>query len=393
MNPAISARSPTSAVVRSQATVMSLVDGSLDLEPSATGPVKIATRNRSVIALPESTEASRLVPEAPACSFPRPTYPPGGAEGWEAHPSTLVLMADQRIERAEQLAALGRHNEVLEILADPGLAEDPDASRMRVFALLNTDRPAEAHREADHLVAIDPDSPLSFLARSYSWERLERPWESLRDARSAVSRAPHVPLFRSRLATCLARSGQLDEAHSEVGWVLSQEPDDPDHWVLLGRVYYHLNRLDEAEGAVLEALRLDAQNTEAKLLLAGVQAEGKGRTNESIETLIDVLRANPAEASIRQMLLDVAFPRQLPWEFLIILMGLAVMLGGVVAVPLALTYGGVVAYRYRKLTPQLRAMVWAEPTTRRRMQVAIVVWTLGVVGTFAAGLYLGLLAR
>lgn len=302
-------------------------------------------------------------------------------------------MADRRIERAEQLASLGRHDEVLTVLTDPALVSDPDATRMRVFALLNLDRPTEAHREADRLVALDPDSPLSFLARSYSWERLDRPWDSLRDARTAVSRAPHIPLVRSRLATCLARSGQLDEAHEEVGWVLTQEPDNPDHWVLLGRVYYHLNRLEEAEGAVLEALRLDAENTEAKVLLAGVQAEGTGRTGESIETLIDVLKSNPGEASIRQMLLEVAFPRQLPREILIVLIGIAIMLGGFVAVPLAVTYGAVVAYRYRKLTPELRSMVWAEPSTRRRMQVAIAVWCLGVLGAIAAGLYLGLVAR
>lgn len=302
-------------------------------------------------------------------------------------------MADQRIRRAEQLASLGRHDDVLAMLSDPGLNGNPDAARMRVFALLNLDRPNEAHHEAGRLVAMAPDSPLSFLARSYSWERLDRPWDSLKDARAAVSQAPHVPLLRSRLATCLARSGQLNEAHTEVGWVLSQEPDDPDHWVLLGRVYYHLSRFDEAEGALLEALRLDAQNTEAKVLLAGVQAESKGRKSESIDTLIGVLKDNPSETSVRQMLLEVAFPRQLPWELLIVLMGLAVMLGGVVAVPLALTYGCVVFYRYRKLTPELRDMVWAEPSTRKRVQIAIAVWCLGILGALATGVYLGFPAR
>ncbi|MFW2380971.1 MAG: tetratricopeptide repeat protein, partial [Acidimicrobiales bacterium] len=230
-------------------------------------------------------------------------------------------MEEDRVLRAEQLAAVNRHHDVLTLLADPALNQSAAAARLRVFALLNLDRTREAHQEANRLVTMAPDAPWSFLARSFSWEAQRRPWEALKDARSAVALAPHVPLLRSRLATCLARSGQLDEAHEEVGWVLTQQPDDSDHWVLLGRVYYHLNRFEDAEGALLEALSLDPQNSEAKVLMAGVLAETKGGRDRSIATLIGVLKENPSQASIRAMLLDIAFPQQLPWELLVILFG------------------------------------------------------------------------
>jgi predicted Zn-dependent protease len=297
-------------------------------------------------------------------------------------------MRDERLDRAEQLAGLKRHDEVLQILSDPALNQSPPAARLRVFALLNLDRVSEAHREADRLVALDPESPFSFLARSFSWEAKDQPWEALNDARAAVRLAPHTPLLRSRLATCLARSGQLDEAHEEVGWVLTQEPDYSDHWVLLGRVYYHLNRFDDAEGALLEALRLDPESSEAKVLLAGVLAETKGGRDLSISTLIGVLRENPSQASVRQMLLDIAFPRQLPWELLIILFGIAGILGPVVVVPLALTYGAVIAVRYRRLTPELRQLVMAYPTTRNRVRLAFAAWFVGVAGVAGIGLLL-----
>ncbi len=297
-------------------------------------------------------------------------------------------MRDERLERAEQLAGLKRHDEVLQILSDPALNESPPAARLRVFAFLNLDRVSEAHHEADRLVALDPDSSLSFLARSFSWEAKDRPWEALNDARAAVRLAPHTPLIRSRLATCLARSGQLDQAHEEVGWVLTQEPENSDHWVLLGRVYYHLNRFDDAEGALLEALRLDPESSEAKVLLAGVLAETKGGRDQSISTLIGVLKENPSQASVRQMLLDIAFPRQLPWELLIILFGIAAMLGAVVVVPVALTYGVVIAVRYQRLTPELRQLVMADPITRNRIRLAIAAWFVGVVGAAGIGLLL-----
>ncbi len=298
-------------------------------------------------------------------------------------------MHDERIARAESLAGLNRHEDVLQVLADPGLNSNPAAAQLRVFALLNLDRAPEAHNEATRLVGLDPDSPLSFLARSYSWESLERPWDALKDAREAARLAPYSPVVRSRLATCLARSGQLDEAHEEVGWVLAQEPDEPDHWVLLGRVYYHLNRFDEAEGALLEALRLDPESSEARVMLAGVQAESGGRKPESIENLIEVLKDNPTLSPVRQMLLEIAFPRQLPKELVIILFGLVVMLGSVVAlVPIAISYGFLVAYRYRRLSPELQTLVLSDPDMRKRIRIAVAVWAVGTGAAIAGGLYL-----
>lgn len=297
-------------------------------------------------------------------------------------------MPDERITRAEQLASVNRHSEVLTILADPGLNESPQAARLRVFAHLNLDQVSQAHHEANRLVALDPGSAMSFLSRSYSWEALDRPWDALADARTAVGLMPNAPVLRSRLATCLARSGQLDEAHEEVGWVLTQQPDVSDHWVLLGRVYYHLNRFDDAEGALLEALRLDPENSEAKVLMAGVLAETKGGRDRSISTLIGVLKENPSQASVRQMLLDIAFPRQLPWELLIILLGIAAMLGAAVLIPLALTYGAVIAVRYRRLTPELRQLVMADPVTRKRIRLAIAAWFVGITGLVGIGVLL-----
>jgi len=295
---------------------------------------------------------------------------------------------DQRIARAESLAALRRYDEVVALLADPGLNDDPLAVQHRVFALLNLDQTAQAHNEANRLVAMAPDSALSFLARSYSWESQNRSWDALKDARSAVQLAPLSVVARSRLATCLARAGVLDEAHEEVGWILVHEPDRAEHWVLLGRVYYHLNRFDEAEGALLEALRLDAQNTEAKVLLAGVHAESKSRKPEGIETLIDVLKENPSQTAIRKMLLELAFPAQIPAPILFILAALAVMLGAAVAIPAVILYGLIVAYRYRQLSPELRTLVMADPATTRRVRLAIGGWAIGVGAAVLLGIVL-----
>jgi predicted TPR repeat methyltransferase len=236
-------------------------------------------------------------------------------------------MQNSRSPRAEvqELLRAGRHEEaerrLQEICAGPGadaeswfflgafsgkrgdavgaencfrqaLAIKPDFLQARFnlgIALRDQNRLDEARAELEAVLAAQPGHVEAGNALGYVYVRLERWDEAERCFRAALARNPLFPdalvnlgnllsssarwaeavaLYRSNLASALARLGRIEEAVAAYRLAITANPTNAEMHAQLGIVLYRLERKREAEQAFREALRLRPDHAEAQYFLA-----------------------------------------------------------------------------------------------------------------------------
>jgi protein O-mannosyl-transferase len=158
-------------------------------------------------------------------------------------------------------------------------------------ALTAEARHEEAIAQFQRALALRPDYP---EALNYLGAALARRGEA--DAavpmfRRAVELAPALPHARTNLATALAQSGRLREAIVEYREVLRVAPNDLQARVNLGRALMSTGEVDEGS---------------EHLLYATVTLLEAGRTNDALEQLEVVLRADPNHPKARPLLEELA---------------------------------------------------------------------------------------
>jgi predicted Zn-dependent protease with MMP-like domain len=96
-------------------------------------------------------------------------------------------------------------------LAGPG-DDDPVLRLLRGVALLELDRPADAARELERAVELDPDDAEARANWALALFRCCRFDDAAREARAAVTGSADLPDAHAVLAMCLERSGDFDGA-------------------------------------------------------------------------------------------------------------------------------------------------------------------------------------
>jgi tetratricopeptide (TPR) repeat protein len=122
-----------------------------------------------------------------------------------------------------------------------------------------------------------------FMQRRYADALLEL------DTEAVVQAVPHALLFRAR---CLHHLGRRTEAIAECKRLLEVLPDDPSAHGLLGLLLHEQPSFEAAQDHIEAALRADADQLDALLALASIQADA--HQNEAARATFNrLLQADP----------------------------------------------------------------------------------------------------
>ncbi len=211
----------------------------------------------------------------------------------------VVELDPQRRQARERLAAglttRGRHEEALKHLAvvRQWKPEDPavETSVARCYAWL--DRPDDARRTLDAVLARRPDYGPALLERGRTLAQAGRPAEAEPWLRRAVEAMPHDYTANFTLADALEKAGKIDEASEQRARAekmkdrderftelttrqMTLRPRDPALHCEVGRLYLERGNKAAGEAWLLSALRLDPHYRPAHESLAQFyEAEGE----------------------------------------------------------------------------------------------------------------------
>jgi tetratricopeptide (TPR) repeat protein len=232
-------------------------------------------------------------------SGPPAGYP--GACGRRAH---LSQLKSGRLQRAERLAALGRHEEAV-LLFREAAAQDPhDADPLCGLAasLMQLGQGAAALEAALSAAATDPGSEWPHRLRSHIHLRQGTTSDALAAAEAAVQVAPdgflpHLCLFDAQLA-----ARRPDAASATTERLRRLEPDHHLTHRSFGRLALVKRRAREAEGHFREGLRVRADDA-TTLSLLGRALELQHRPRRAIRVHHLAVQSDPRSQVARQALL------------------------------------------------------------------------------------------
>lgn len=241
-------------------------------------------------------------------------------EAAEAFGETLGLdggRQDTRLFLGKSLVVAGRFEPALEHLSGAVAAAPKDAEghyfRGRAFEGLG--RVSEAARAYERAVALRPEyvDALYSLGRVLHREGRTEEGDSvlvrfealaargeagLPAARAAVQRQPRDLLSRRALAARLIAAGRLPEAREQLLVARALDPVHAGVLFDLGLVLARQQDWAGSIGALLEAVRLDADSAAYGVRLAQAYA-GAGMTAEAARTLSRILESDPANGKAR----------------------------------------------------------------------------------------------
>lgn len=176
---------------------------------------------------------------------------------------------------------------------------DENRRFIMAMAFVEIGRPHWARVEITRLAGANPDSPLY----PYWLGRLDFDEQRYDDALAHLERALriHPRFFRAhdRIGLCLQGLGKWDQAleHHLEAVRLNREEAKPSAWppANLGQALYRLDRLDEAEEALREALSYDAAMPEAHYHL-GVLLNKRNRPDEGVKHLERAAELEPGNS-------------------------------------------------------------------------------------------------
>jgi Flp pilus assembly protein TadD len=127
----------------------------------------------------------------------------------------------------------------------------------------------------------DDDQSRRFFIQGREWIAKRNYWQAADALRQAVRLKPAEAICRQYLGLALMQTKRLHEAEEHLLEATRLEPNNPSHFVNLGRVYRSGRLYKKAREAFDRALRLDPRNEHARDELSDLPEERVGRKTES----------------------------------------------------------------------------------------------------------------
>jgi tetratricopeptide (TPR) repeat protein len=224
-----------------------------------------------------------------------------GACGRRAH---LSQLKSGRLQRAERLAALGRHEEAAQLFREAAAQDPHDADPLCGLAasLMQLGQGAAALEAALSAAATDPGSEWPHRLRSHIHLRQGATRDALASAETAVQLAPdgfltHLCLFDAQLA-----ARRSDDASATTERLRRLEPDHHLTHRSFGRLALVRRRAKEAEAHFREALRVRSDDA-TTLSLMGRAIELQHQPKRAIGIHQLAVQSDPRSQVARQALL------------------------------------------------------------------------------------------
>ncbi len=210
----------------------------------------------------------------------------------------------ERTARAEMLLDARRYEEAVRA-AGEALASEPfdvEAQLVRARANLRLERFRETLQDVDDVLVREPSDVQAHGVRAAALLGLKRGDEALA---AAIETTRLAPGFAGAHLTVAAVADQL-KGRGQIAWDAASRacelaPLDADAHATMGSVALSWKRLDVAERALLEALRLDPQHTGARHDL-GVVRFDSGSYGEAAAGFVSSLKDDPGLGVARQNL-------------------------------------------------------------------------------------------
>ncbi len=212
--------------------------------------------------------------------------------------------------RVEALLSMGRADEAASLAETLPEREAPTPGflRLRGRALRAAGRLFDAEGSFREALALSPGEAglLADLATTLLGQKRHR--EALSFAREAMSVRPDVAAFHALVGVLAEALGLDEEAGRELAAARALSPGDAESHVVYGFHALRQGRVAEAEGVFRDALRADAQRSEAHHGLARALAEQK-QLDAARVAWADALALDPTLIDLRlQRALDPVAP-------------------------------------------------------------------------------------
>lgn len=218
------------------------------------------------------------------------------------------------VARAQTLIDLRRFKEAVDILrhaaaSDPG---DPKPKHLLAFALLQSDKPAQALEVAEASIAVAPDHEWGHRLRALALGQLGRLKQAHEAADHATALAPELAQSHTVRAQVLEQRGRVREAEEAARRAVELAPEDPDTHQVLSDVLLRKGDLKGAEGALRTALKLDPQDAAAHNNL-GVVLLRQEKEAWAMRAFERAAQIDPRQDVSRRNIINTARNRSFEW--------------------------------------------------------------------------------
>jgi len=208
-----------------------------------------------------------------------------------------LISAHVHTERSRALAAQGRAEEALAELVtmldlDP---QNTSALGLQARLLFQLRRIDDARETLERLLSLDPDNASAYrqLAQLELFER--NPERALELSRLGADTRGAFQGLAVTEASALVALGRVEEASSLLDRRLEEHPDDAELLASRAGLYVIKGNVQRAEELLRHAVAVDALHSRSRMALAEL-LDGRGRTDEAVQLLEDLLRIDPGQA-------------------------------------------------------------------------------------------------
>ena len=219
-----------------------------------------------------------------------------------------------RLERANELANLGRDTQAMEVLLqllrshpESAAAVEPYLARVHLIG----GRTEEAREHARRAIALAPNQAIGHLLLGAALHGMNRCAEAVDPLQIAAGLDLVKADAPQRLAQVLTDLGRAPEAYAAANEALYREPHAAQSHFAMGYVLHH-TQPEEAQRAYRQALTLDPHYTTAKHNLASVNLS-RGDWDSASRGMADVLAESPS-AQMPVFVLDQRLVRIIGWQ-------------------------------------------------------------------------------
>lgn len=243
-----------------------------------------------------------------ACSSPKEPTP-------KPKKQTLAVTSQKpSLERIKQLRKDGRISEAIS-LTEKMLKSEPKRADLRILlgqGYSHQKDSVKAMREFDIALEINRKNTRAMELKALELRRQERDEDAEILIHELLRLKPnHVGAWRE-LARIYQKAGKWEKARDIAKKMTLLAPYSPDHFVRLARTCIQLNKLDDAQKALRDALTRAPKNTKARAMLASVLTE-QGHFLKAMEEAQVLIKIDPDYPNAAQLFELAAF-MQVQWE-------------------------------------------------------------------------------